>query len=202
MKKSLISLSLIFVLASCASIVSKSQYPVSIQGSEDTEFVVKKHGMVVQQGQVPAVVKLKSGDGFFAKADYTVEFKNRKENLKKQQRLEASLDYWYMGNLIIGGWFGLLLIDPLTGAMYKLPKNVSEESAFTIGQLEREEGIGNDYYRTVNYNTPLDSSIYVKIAVACEKEYKITSSEREVNQDAFMYECQKEKKKKYADLGL
>jgi len=28
---------------------------------------------------------------------------------------------WYWGNILIGGLIGMLVVDPLTGAMYKLP---------------------------------------------------------------------------------
>lgn len=31
------------------------------------------------------------------------------------------MDGWYVGNIIFGGLIGLLLVDPITGAMWKLP---------------------------------------------------------------------------------
>lgn len=37
-------------------------------------------------------------------------------------RLQANLDGWYVGNLIFGGLIGLLIVDPATGAMFKLPE--------------------------------------------------------------------------------
>ncbi len=37
-------------------------------------------------------------------------------------RLEATLDGWYIGNIIFGGLIGFLIVDPLTGAMWKLPE--------------------------------------------------------------------------------
>lgn len=35
------------------------------------------------------------------------------------------MDGWYIGNIFFGGLMGLLVIDPITGAMWKLPKIVS-----------------------------------------------------------------------------
>lgn len=35
--------------------------------------------------------------------------------------LQHSIDGWYWGNIIFGGLIGMLIVDPATGAMYKLP---------------------------------------------------------------------------------
>jgi hypothetical protein len=34
--------------------------------------------------------------------------------------VECKLNGWYFGNILIGGLIGLLIVDPATGAMYKL----------------------------------------------------------------------------------
>lgn len=34
------------------------------------------------------------------------------------------MDGWYMGNLLFGGFIGFLIVDPATGAMWKLDDNV------------------------------------------------------------------------------
>ena len=34
--------------------------------------------------------------------------------------VECKLNGWYFGNLIIGGLIGMLIVDPATGAMYRL----------------------------------------------------------------------------------
>ena len=38
--------------------------------------------------------------------------------------LVGQLDEMYWGNCLIGGLIGMLLIDPATGAMYKLQENI------------------------------------------------------------------------------
>ncbi len=39
--------------------------------------------------------------------------------------IDSSLSGWYIGNLLFGGIVGLLIVDPATGAMWKLPENTS-----------------------------------------------------------------------------
>ncbi|MCX4027392.1 hypothetical protein H0A36_10465 [Endozoicomonas sp. SM1973] len=34
--------------------------------------------------------------------------------------ITSTLDGWYFGNLFLGGLIGMLIVDPLTGAMFKL----------------------------------------------------------------------------------
>ena len=34
--------------------------------------------------------------------------------------MKATLDGWYIGNIIFGGLLGILIIDPATGAMWRL----------------------------------------------------------------------------------
>ena len=41
--------------------------------------------------------------------------------------LESEVDSWYFGNILFGGLIGMLIIDPATGAMWKLPENVSTD---------------------------------------------------------------------------
>lgn len=123
MKKILLLL-IILLITNCASIVSKSNYNVRIQSlSDKVNFTIKdKHGFPLQSGQTPAQVNLSAGDGYFKKAAYVVEYeKNGKKTLSK---IEPSLDGWYAGNILIGGLIGILIVDPITGAMYKLPKAV------------------------------------------------------------------------------
>lgn len=69
-------LAAIFLLSSCASIVSKSSYPLSINStpSNATISITDKKGQEIFLGNTPAVVKLKAGSGFFSKAEYQVRF--------------------------------------------------------------------------------------------------------------------------------
>ncbi|MEE4251447.1 MAG: SHOCT domain-containing protein [Alcanivoracaceae bacterium] len=125
MRKALVSVCIagIVGLSGCASILSDSEYPVSINSNAPGAVVVVKNrsGMEMHRASTPALVTLSAGDGFFKKAKYTMEFE-KEGYTPATQNIEASMDGWYVGNIIFGGLIGLLFVDPATGAMWKLPE--------------------------------------------------------------------------------
>ncbi|MDF2188841.1 hypothetical protein [Paraflavitalea sp. CAU 1676] len=116
-------------LSGCASIVSKSNWPVTFHSNPSGAniSIVNKRGVEVYSGSTPATMKLKSGAGFFSKESYTVTYKLDGYDMKKVN-LECKVNGWYIGNVLIGGLIGFLIVDPATGAMYKLEKDFMEES--------------------------------------------------------------------------
>jgi len=104
-------------LTSCASIVSKSSYSVSINSSPNqAKFTIKnKNGIAIHSGTTPSFVTLSSGDGYFKKANYIIQYEKSGYNPKEQQ-LIPELNGWYWGNILLGGLIGMLIVDPLTGA--------------------------------------------------------------------------------------
>jgi len=110
-------------LSGCASIVSKTNWPVSIDSKPEGVHVsiTNKRGKEVFTGETPFVTKLKSGSGFFTKESYTVVMTYNGIE-KRTINLECSVNGWYFGNLFIGGLIGMLIVDPATGAMYKLDR--------------------------------------------------------------------------------
>jgi hypothetical protein len=65
-----------FLFSSCASIVSKSSYTISINSvPSEAKIVIKdKKDIEIFSGQTPATLKLKAGSGFFGKARYQVTY--------------------------------------------------------------------------------------------------------------------------------
>lgn len=118
-------LSASIALSGCASIVSKSQYPVTFSSNPPgaTVSVKNKAGTEIHRAQTPATVTLAAGDGFFGKASYSVVME-KEGHVPAQQSLSGTLDPWYLGNIIFGGLIGLLIVDPATGAMWQLEQNV------------------------------------------------------------------------------
>ena len=119
--KPLVVFGLITISTSCASIVSKTKYPVTIDSAPRgaSVTIVNKRGDQVYTGVTPSLVKLKSGGGFFQNAIYTITL-SKEGFTTKTIELKATLNGWYFGNVLFGGLLGLLIIDPATGAMYKL----------------------------------------------------------------------------------
>ena len=116
----------VIFLSGCASIISKSTYPVSINSSpEDATILIKdESGMQMYKGKTPATITLSAGESYFHAKKYTVTFS--KPGYEEQTaEIKATIDGWYFGNIIIGGLIGMLIVDPITGAMWKLPKQVT-----------------------------------------------------------------------------
>ena len=133
MKKTIVSslmlLSTATLFSSCATIFGKSSYPVSISSTPNgaTLSITDKKSKEVYKGQTPATVTLKSGAGFFSKAEYQVKISST-GHAEQIIPINFKLNGWYFGNLLIGGVLGMLIIDPATGAMWKLdtpPINVT-----------------------------------------------------------------------------
>lgn len=119
----------LFLTSSCASIVSKSSWPIAINSTptEAKISITDKKGIEIYNGYTPANLKLKSGSGFFGKARYQVTFtKDGYES--KTVPVEFKLNGWYFGNILLGGVIGLLIVDPATGAMYKIENDALNET--------------------------------------------------------------------------
>lgn len=114
-------------LSGCASIVSKSQYNVAVSSMpEGAAFVIKdKSGVKVHRGVTPQTVTLSSGAGYFRGATYTVDF-TKEGHRPAAETLDSSLNGWYWGNIVFGGLIGMLVVDPATGAMWKLNERVAK----------------------------------------------------------------------------
>ena len=113
------------LLSNCASIVSKSSWPVSIKSKNPgVEFNIKKSdGTIISSGKTPQLVTLSSHGGYFKAASYTIETKKAGKVVGSTQ-ITATLNNWYFGNILFGGIIGMVFVDPVTGAMYRFPESV------------------------------------------------------------------------------
>jgi hypothetical protein len=121
----LLSIAILALLnAGCASIVSKTVYPVTVTSNPDAcRVVIRQNGAVIHEGTTPFQISLKTKGAFFQPATYDVQFSKR--GMQTQTlTLTGNLNGWYLGNLLFGGLLGMLVIDPATGAMWRLPENL------------------------------------------------------------------------------
>jgi hypothetical protein len=109
----------------CASLFSESQYPVSINSSPNgaTATVRDDRGQPLYKIVTPNTVYLSAKSGYFSRARYSVEFE-KEGYIPAVRPLWATMDDWYAGNVLFGGPIGLLLVDPATGAMWKLDRTM------------------------------------------------------------------------------
>ena len=114
------------LLSSCATIVSSQQKPTKIDSSPSkmAYVVTDAKGGVISQGITPSDVTLNRSSGYFKPGKYTIEIKKGGKVVSKEI-VTASLNGWYFGNILIGGVIGMLVVDPLSGAMYRMPESIT-----------------------------------------------------------------------------
>ncbi|HUM66014.1 MAG TPA: hypothetical protein PLV32_09220 [Chitinophagaceae bacterium] len=104
--------------------------------------ITDKKGHVVYQGKSPTTVRLKSGAGYFSKAQYQVKLSSPGFD-EKIVTIDFKLNGWYFGNLVIGGAIGMLFIDPITGAMWKIQDPVVDETLDRTANLSARAPVLN-----------------------------------------------------------
>lgn len=115
----------LLVCSSCASIVSKSSWPVNVTtvpAGAEVE-ITNKSGDTVHKASAPFTVTLESGCGYFSGECYTLKA-SAPGHATTTPVLDTNMNGWYIGNLLFGGLIGFLIVDPLTGAMFKISDSV------------------------------------------------------------------------------
>lgn len=128
----------VFCLGGCASIVSKSDWPVTVSSNpaQAKITITNEKGVAIYTGTTPATVVLKAGESYFKKLNYTVAFE--KEGFRSEtMALSSHINGWYFGNFVFGGLIGMLVVDPITGAMWKLDSPNAVNLAPNTSSLEQ-----------------------------------------------------------------
>lgn len=151
------------ILSGCASIMSTSDYAVSISSDPAgaTYKIVDKNGKTVDSGTTPAIVNLSASSGFFQNQSYVITF-TKEGYAEKNFTISSNLDGWYVSNLFFANFIGLLIVDPSTGAMFKLPEevNVSLDNSVSQKSIEHNTLI----IATVDSLTEAQKAQLIKIA--------------------------------------
>jgi hypothetical protein len=141
------ALIIITALTGCASIVSGSSQEVSINSKPEKADVriFNNANVEIWNSKTPATVTLKRGDGFFKGADYRVEISKEGYETKTLMISSSINGGWYIaGNLIIGGFLGWIIIDPASGAMWKLePESINVTLEETLSEESSASGSRN-----------------------------------------------------------
>lgn len=114
----------ITTMTGCATIIYGDTTDVSITSTPSNAKITVKNnkGDVVFKGTTPTVVTLKTSDGYFRREHYQITFKHKKYPSKT-----IDLVARFNGVSVLGGALGLFVIDPLTGASFRLPKHVNAD---------------------------------------------------------------------------
>jgi len=121
---------LLLVMTSCSTIVhgGPATIPIDSRPSDAQLTITNMHtDERVVSTKTPYKAVLKRGAGYFQSAKYKLAF--HKEGYQDQEVLiTGKVDGWYFGNLLFGGLIGMVIVDPLTGAMWVLrPDEVQAE---------------------------------------------------------------------------
>ena len=111
----------ILFLAACASIVSDSKGPVTISSNPSAAeiTIADQSGVEIYRGTTPTTITLDASAGYFDGQEYTITF--AKDGYEPTTvNVDSTINGWYIGNIVFGGFIGWLIVDPLTGAMWAL----------------------------------------------------------------------------------
>jgi hypothetical protein len=125
--------SLLFLFMGCATIIHGTNQHISVNSSPQGAKV-SVNGIPV--ATTPAKIKL-------SRSERSVNILIEKEGYKSQGVIVSrKLSGWFFGNLLIGGWIGMI-IDAVDGAMFRL-----EPSEINVVLSEFEEGKKRSTTRT------------------------------------------------------
>lgn len=140
--KVLVSLFTLTILISCATIMGKnSPETLNIRSTPDSGDVViiDEGGTKIFEGKTPTIVSLEKKRGYFRGKKYTVKI-SKSGYAEQTVTVDTKVNGWYIGgNLLLGGLIGWLIVDPATGAMWRLDTNelnVTMEASQRSNQME------------------------------------------------------------------
>lgn len=113
------------LLAGCGTIFNGATEPVQISSTAaDASFVITDHtGKQVATGTAGQTVRLDNGSGYMMPGRYTIQM-SAPGYEDATARAMANFSGWYLGNILIGGALGMLVLDPLTGGMWAMPDEI------------------------------------------------------------------------------
>jgi hypothetical protein len=113
-------------VVSCATVRQSVPEPVTITSEPPDARVtitdLRSHQRLLQ-ASTPVIAPLARHAGYMRPARYQVVVE-KPGYQPYVLLLQAELEHKYFGNFVAGGPLGLLVSDPLTGAMYALPSRV------------------------------------------------------------------------------
>jgi hypothetical protein len=126
-------------LTGCATIVGKDVFPLTINSNPDGAniSIIDEKGKKMFTGTTPSTVTLSAGESYFHAKTYSITF-SKQGYADQYATVKATLSGWYFGNILFGGLIGLLIVDPISGKMWKLQPdvtaNLSEKLALDTDQ--------------------------------------------------------------------
>ena len=127
------------VLSGCATIVHSGPRPITVDSTPPGARVsiYDRSNTLVMTNTTPFVAQLGTKFGYFKAQTYRLVFELPQYNSVEVQ-LDSSVSGWYFANLAFGGLIGMLIVDPLTGAMFNLePEKVEQNLSGSRAEVIR-----------------------------------------------------------------
>lgn len=127
-------------LSGCATIVHSGPRSIPVASSPPGAQVsiYDRDNNLVMTNTTPFVAKLSTKAGYFKSQNYRLEFALA-GHAPAVVGLDSSVSAWYFGNIVLGGLIGMLIVDPLTGAMYNLtPDKIDQPLTPSQARVIRE----------------------------------------------------------------
>lgn len=129
--RTLILLVVVVLLSSCATIISQSAQKVlftSDPSEANITITSKTSSTLIASGTTPLELELPRGDEYFKQAKYIVTIKKPGYSLVEYSIQSTLNGLWYIaGNFVFGYVVGWLIVDPLTGAMWRFDEEYHTE---------------------------------------------------------------------------
>lgn len=104
----------------CASIFSGTTQDVSIRTTPGARYSISNsNGSQIASGESAGTVQLQRGVGYFSPHAYKAKI-SKEGYQTKIVDITPSINPWYFANILLGGAVGMVIVDPLTGAMFNL----------------------------------------------------------------------------------
>ena len=126
-------------VSGCATIVHSGPRSIDIASTPPGAKVsiYDRSNSLVMTNTTPFVAQLSTKYAYFKGQSYRLVFE-LPGHANAQATLDSSLSGWYFGNLVFGGLIGMLIVDPLTGAMYNLqPDKIEQHLTASQAQIIR-----------------------------------------------------------------
>lgn len=135
---------LALILSGCASIFNGGprKIPVDSAPTGVTVSIYDRSGALISTQKTPFVAILPIKYKYFRGQSYRLVFEMPGYK-KSETELHSTVSTWYLGNVIFGGLIGLIIVDPITGAMFNLdPEKIEQKlSPEATAMLHRDRGI-------------------------------------------------------------
>lgn len=108
-------------MSGCATIMDRGprEIPIASRPAGAKVSIYDRSNVLVTSQTAPFVAQLKPKYRFFVGQRYRIVFE--KEGYESAEvQLKPRIGAWYFCNIVLGGALGMLIVDPATGAMYRL----------------------------------------------------------------------------------